>query len=118
MAPTPSKACNIWMEMQDLIGLARNWPYNIRRLMWAREWNEWDRVIIAGFAWVNGLYEPLIYEWAFLRRIFTPGSERHQHMRSIFRGLDDGRYTYLWAWNVTSGRYEYMDGRPRTQSKK
>ena len=50
MAPTSSKKCQLWMDMQDLIGIARNWPYNVRRLMWSREWNQWDRVIIAAFA--------------------------------------------------------------------
>ena len=118
MAPTPSKICQIWMDMQDLIGIARNLSYNIRRLMWIREWNQWDRVIIAAFAWVNGLCEQFVYEWAFLRRILTPGSEHHQHMLTFFRRFDDGGYRYSWAWNVTTGRYEYMDGRPRTPSKK
>ena len=105
-----SATYTLWREIQDIVGEARFWPRNIRILFWSRRLHHWGRIQVAAFVWVNGLNPEVFYEWCFLRTIFIPGSESRRHFINLFNYFEEGRQYNLWAWNMSTGRYEYLDG--------
>ena len=107
------KIFETWKLMQDIVGKASAWPKNIRRLFWTRCVKHFDRIIMAAFVYVNGLNPEIFFEWAELLHVFRDSSGL-RHCQNLFKLFDNGRYSKaLYAYNITTGRYEYIDGSPR-----
>ena len=88
---------SLWRDIQYVIGEARLWPFSIRRLFWTRDLHHFDRVLLATFAWVNGLPPEMLYEWLALRRSIILGGERHRHLINVscaYLGLTFYALTY------------------------
>ena len=49
-----------WRDIQDIIGRAAQWPFQVRRLFWSSGLRHWDRIIICTFCFVNGLI-PIVF---------------------------------------------------------
>ena len=75
--------CRIWFMIQDQIGPARLWPTSLRKLMWQKHISYWDRIMIAVFAWVNGLHPGLLFQWMKFRGCLRNQDERHRHLKSV-----------------------------------
>ena len=103
---------HLWMDIQDVIGPARLWPYRIRALFWTRNLNHFQRILIAAFVWVNGLNPVIFMEWAALMHLCRDRIATN-HFIALFRLFESVNYR-LYAYNVTMGRYEYLDGQVRT----
>ena len=103
----------LWRDMQDIIGKASEWPRNIRRLFWGKSLHYWERIQVAAFVWVNGLNPDVFFDWCFLRAMFVPGSDHHNHFIHLFNYFEEGRNYNLWAWNISTSRYEFLDRRIR-----
>ena len=99
------------MDIQDVIGKAKLWPLNIRRLFWTHNLQHWDRILIAGFCYINGLNPIMLMEWADLMGLCRDGSARRR-LEALYRLFESRNYR-LYAFNVTLGRYEYLDGSVR-----
>ena len=52
-----------WLEIQDLVGAASNWPRSVRLYMRTKNLHHWGRVMLVAFAWVNGLHQDVLFEW-------------------------------------------------------
>ena len=56
----------LWRDIQDIIGIASEWPRNIRRLFWGKSLHYWERIQVAAFVWVNGLNPDVFFDWCFV----------------------------------------------------
>lgn len=99
----------LWRDLQDVVGPARLWPYNIRKLFWKKNLKHWERILLAAFAYVNGLNPEMFLDWVKLMGLCRDNSGI-RHFTAFFRLVDSGRMYKLYAYNVTNNRYEYLDG--------
>lgn len=102
-----------WMLIQDIIGPARLWPHTIRRLFWTTNVTHFNRIILSAFVYVNGLNPEIFYEWIACIGLARDRAANN-HFRALFTLFHNGHYQKsLYAYNVSSGRYEYLDGTVR-----
>ena len=99
----------LWTDLQDIIGKANLWPLKIRKLFWTRNVKHFDRLLIAAFAYVNGLNPVVFMEWADLIQMCRDQAARN-HFIAIFKLFEEGRNYRLYAYNVTLNQYQYIDG--------
>ena len=95
-----------WTIIQDIIGHAKQRPHSTRRLFWTKHLKHWDRLLISTFVYVNGLNPDIFLEWAHLLDL---GRDFEALLKTVFQN----RTYNMYAWNVTTGRYEYIDGTVR-----
>ena len=101
-----------WMDIQDVIGKASKWPHHIRKLFWTHNIRNFDRLLVATFVRVNGLNPEQFMEWAMLMHLCRDNSAV-RHFRFLFNAFENSnnpRYQKYYSWNVTTGRYEHVDG--------
>lgn len=102
-----------WRDIQDIIGQAKLYPKIIRRLFWTKNLSHFERFLLTVFAYVNGLEITILLEWGSLLGLWKHESAQH-HVRDLTRRFSDGQYgKQYYAYNVTMGRYEYIDGTVR-----
>ncbi|CAC5359305.1 unnamed protein product [Mytilus coruscus] len=85
----------LWRDLKDVVWPARSWPYNIRQLFWKKNLKDWKRILLAAFAYVNGLNPEMLLDWAKLMGICRDNSGI-RHFTAFFR---------LDAYNVSNNRY-------------
>ena len=98
--------------MQDIIGPANQWPYRVRRLFWTKHIQHWDRLVICAFVYVNRLNPDIFLEWAHLLDLGRDSSA-YRHFEALLKTVFPNRTYNMYAWNVTTSRYEYLDGTAR-----
>lgn len=99
-----------WTLIQDIIGDCHRWPRKIRRVFWKKEAKHWERIMIATFAFVNGLAPSLLEHWLGIVNFPT---QRKVHIMYLVHKYEENPRCYrLYAWNVTMQRNEWLDGRP------
>ena len=113
MAARLCSTFTLWSEIQDLVGVATAWPAAIRAAFWTRDLNHWMRTRVVAFAWINGLHIDVLLQWATNVGMAQFGSPGYRHMEGLHQKIQDGKKYTLWAWNVTLGRYEMLDGTPK-----
>lgn len=104
MSSRSSRIYRLWM--------VNLWPLSIRRLFWTRPLRHWQRILICTFAYVNGLDPEVLIEWVLLLRLLNNESGV-RHIQSFFILVERGTNYTLYSWNVSTRRYEWLDGRPR-----
>lgn len=109
--PLINKEYELWMDIQEIIGNATHWPRKIRELFWTKKLNHWERVLITAFVYVNGLHPDVFLEWAELKCLYVT-QEQYCHMTYLLNRYLTTPYK-RYAWNVTMGRYENIDGSPK-----
>ena len=97
-----------WTIIQDIIGPAKQWPHSTRRLFWTKHLKHWDRLLISTFVYVNGLDPDIFLEWAHLLDLGRDASA-YRHFEALLKTVFPDRTYNMYAWNVTTGRYEYND---------
>lgn len=75
---------NLWSNIQDIVGPAREWPYLIRRLFWTPDLRHFQRILIVTFAFVNGLNPVLCLEWVDVMHLARDRAARN-HFHALFR---------------------------------
>ena len=105
----------LYKEIQDIIGPAKSWPLRVqnwflfgvpKRVGTAHRL----RPLMATFFYVNGL-NPLVFdEWCAFDTDSHPMVDR-SHYRWLFRSFERGFMSYAYAWNVSQGEYQYLDGK-------
>lgn len=98
-----------WREIQDIIGDASEWPHRIRRLFWTTNIRNFERLLVAAFSYVNGLHPDILMNWASLMNLCRDQAAV-RHFAYLFRAFDNKKYQKYYAWNVTTRRYEHVDG--------
>lgn len=99
----------LWQDIQDLIGPARKWPRNIRRLFWTKNVKHFDRVLLAAFVYVNGLNPIVFLEWVDMSSMCRDKAARN-HLAAILHMFEKGYYYKLYAYNVCMRSREWLDG--------
>lgn len=103
---------DLWRDIQDIIGTSSLWPEHIRRLFWTRDISNVQRLLICAFCYVNGLNPQVFLQWATLLHLFRDNGARN-HAIYLFAAFHQNRYRYLYGYNITNNRYEYLDGSVR-----
>ena len=101
-----------WRDIQEIIGDAHKWPAIVRKLFWTQGVKHFDRLILATFVLVNGMNPEQFMDWARLMRLGRDEAA-YRHFEYLFRTLPDQNNKSLYAYNVTTNRYEYINGEPR-----
>lgn len=100
----------LWTNIQDIIGPANVWPFLIRRLFWTRNVKHFNRILLAAFVYVNGLNPDIFLEWVQINQLARDRAA-YNHFCALFRLFERGHYgASLYGWNVSNGRYEYLNG--------
>lgn len=102
-------------KIQDIIGPSSQWPRQIQN--WFHNGIPAGygtsckrRPLFAAFFWVNGLNPEVLYDWCLLKPNSHPG-DAVTHYKWLFEAFARGDLQYLYSWNVSQGRYEYLNGR-------
>ncbi len=103
---------SLWSDIQEIIGPARRWPFQIRRLFWTRNLDHFQRILVCTFCFVNGLNPVVFKEWASLMHLRRDRAAE-SHIAALFNLFEGGNYYRLYSYNVTMNQYEYLDGTPR-----
>ena len=64
------KICETWHLIQDLIGNAKHWPLKVRKYFWSKNLNNFERLVITAFIFINGLPPNIFFEWCELLKLF------------------------------------------------
>ena len=72
-----------------------------------------ERLIMAVLVYRNGLNPEIFLKWCDVKGLCR-GVAARRHLKNLLRYFEKGRYVReLYAYNVASGRYSYIDGRER-----
>ena len=64
-----------WLEVQDIVGPASEWPRHVRRTFWGVDFTHWRRIQMCVFVWVNGLHPEIFLEWLVTVKACQMGDE-------------------------------------------
>lgn len=106
----------LWWDIQEIIGPAHLWPRLIRHMFWQRHLRYQQRQIIAAFVFVNGLNPEIFLEWVAIKNLARDHAAV-QHFQYLFSRFEEDptKYGYgLYAYNVTLGHYQKIDGSRHT----
>ena len=84
MATRNQRIHHLWMDIQDIVGPARLWPFQVRRSFWTRGLTHWQRILVCTFSFVNGLNPAVFLEWSGLLHLFR-NQEGMRHVEALFR---------------------------------
>ena len=108
-----ARIIELWIDIQDVVGLQNLWPNRIRDLFWSRNVKYFDRQVVAAFVFVNGLNPEIFLEWVNLIGM-ARDRPAIDHFKWLFRQFEtDPRKFTLYGYNVTNNRYEYINGKIR-----
>ena len=101
-----------WRDIQYIIGEAHRWPVRIRKLFWTQNVQHFDRILLATFVLVNGMNPEQFMDWARLMKLGRDEAA-YRHFDYFFLTIPQQKSQSLYAFNITTGRYEYINGEPR-----
>lgn len=106
-------------EIEDIVGVSTSWPHFMKALFTSKHLSHWNRVVFSAFAFVNGLNPIIVQEYLIVLNNYRPWSEIRE-IRSLLRAFEHcpRNYSTTYAFNVSSGKYEYIDGRLRVYKPK
>ena len=110
--PLPRNICQLWLDIQDIIGPVRKWPPKMRDLFFTKDLSHYQRLKICAFVYVNGLNPDMFWDWnEHFQLVSKPSALRE--CRSWFREFQVNIFKWqnLYQYNVYHNRYEYIDGR-------
>ena len=96
-----------WNVIQDISGPANQWPYLIRSLS-GYLLRLWYRLLISAFVYVNELNPDISLECAYILQLGRDASA-YRHFEAFLRTVFPNRTYNMYALNVTTRRYEYID---------
>ena len=98
--------------MQDLIGEAKLWPKNIRKLFWKKNVKYFERFMLCLFVYINGLQQDIFIGWCELMGLLRDHAAK-SHIISLFSDFDRkimDQHQKYYSFNVTTRKYEYLNG--------
>lgn len=109
-----SQQKQLFNEIQDIIGPYQLWPrqvqyWFVRGIPSGYGTSCKRRPLFAAFFWVNGLNPEVLYDWCSLNSTNHP-HDAVSHYRWLFDAFNRCQLQYLYSWNVSQGRYEYLNG--------
>ena len=84
----------------------------IRSLFWTQGLTHFQRILLATFVLVNGLNPEQFLDWVRLMNL-CKDDHGYKHLEYLFTALPEKNYQGLYAYNITTNRYEYVNGHPR-----
>lgn len=114
------KIYELWMDIQDVIGPAKNWkPKAIRTLFWSKNIKNYQRFRLAAFVYLNPLPHYMFFEWVDLMGLCRDTAAR-AHLKYLLKSFDEGKYSYAWGWSTIACRFLCVKGEnknfPRSQT--
>ena len=109
--PLPRKICNLWEDIQDIIGPVKKWPPKMREMWFKSELDHFQRLKVCAFVFVNGLNPDIFFEWADFFNLLKDRTALRE-CRIWFQEFE----TKVWKWdqiyqyNVYHHRYEFING--------
>ena len=110
--PLPKKICELWLDMQEIIGTVRKWPPKIRNLFFTANLTHYQRLKVCAFVYVNGLNPVMLFEWNEYFGLVTK-ADALRECKNWFREFDTSVFKWqdMYQYNVYHHRYEFIDGR-------
>ena len=110
--PLPRRICELWLDIQDIIGPVKKWPPKMRNLFFTEHLRHHQRLQICAFVYVNGLNPEFLFEWADQFKLFKDANARRE-CDNWFKEFDTNcfKWDQIYQFNVYHHRYEYIDGR-------
>ena len=68
--PLPRRICQLWLDIQDIIGPVRKWPPKMRNLFFKKYLTHYECLKVYAFVYVNGLNPEFLWEWAKYFKLF------------------------------------------------
>lgn len=104
----------LYQEIQDIIGPASQWPWNVHQwflhgIPQGTGQSHRLRPLFVAFFYVNGLNPIVLNEWCSLDGAAHPMMAR-THYTYLYSSFERGHLKYMYAWNVTMGHYQYING--------
>ena len=106
------KICQLWLDIQDIIGPVCNWPPKIRNLFFTDNLTHYQRLKVCAFVYVNSLNPVMLFKWnEHFRLVMKPDAQRE--CRNWFKEFDTNVFKWqdMYQYNVYHHRYEFIDGR-------
>ena len=113
-----SKDYHLWKDIQDIIGPATLWPFQIRKNFWNNKIAHFNQITLCAFSYINGLNPLVLLQWFRLISVTSIGDDRERHIIYLFKSFAEGKYKGLYSWNIYNGRYETIDGPIRMYERK
>ena len=110
--PLPKKICQLWLDIQDIIGPVHNWPPKIRNLFFTANLRHYQRLKVCAFVYVNGLNPVMLFEWNEHFGLVTKPDALWE-CRNWFKEFDTNVFKWqdMYQYNVYHDKYEFIDGR-------
>ena len=108
--PLPWRICQLWLDIQDIVGPVRKWPPKMRNLFFTGHLSHYERLKVCAFVYVNGLNPEMFFEWSEHFQLISDQEALHE-CKAWFKEFE----TAIWKWgeiyqfNVYHHRYEYID---------
>ena len=108
----------MWVLLQDLLGNCNEWPFNIRKLFQTKHLNNYQRLLITAFIFINGLDPEIFFEWCQLLGLLRDNSA-YRHVRYLLdKFLNSNKYDHtIYGYSVIKNKYVYINGHTRFYNK-
>ena len=103
------KICQLWLDIQDIIGPVHNWPPKIRNLFFTNNLTHYQRLKICTFVYVNSLNPVMLFEWnEHFRLVTKPDALRE--CRNWFKEFETNVFKWqdMYQYNVYNHRCEFI----------
>ena len=110
--PLPRNICQLWLDIQDIIGPVCKWPPKMRDLFFTKDLSHYQRLKICAFVYVNSLNPDIFWDLNDHFELVSKPSALLE-CRSWFCEFQVNIFKWqnLYQYNVYHNRYEYIDGR-------
>ena len=110
-----SQEYRLWVTIGDVIGEAKNWPKEMRKLFWTPNLKNFQRFLVCLFSYINGLHPDILLEWVTMKGLCRDMQAYH-HIRYLMDDLEfkPAKYKKYYQYNVSLGRYENVLGEEKT----
>lgn len=107
----------LFLDIQDIVGDQKKWPVCVKVAFFSKELTHLQRIIIASFAFVNGLHVSFVSRLLYLVNVHRDYNEVRKVVALInsFESAP-GKYKY-YQYNVSAGRYEFISGKVKVYGK-
>ena len=110
--PLPCSICQLWLDIQDIIGPVKKWPPKMCHLFFTRDINHYQRLKVCAFVYVNVLNPDMFLEWNEHFQIVKK-EDALRECKNWFKEFDCNLFKWqeIYQYNVYHNRYEFIDGR-------
>ena len=112
--PLPRRICDLWLDIQDIIGPVIKWPPKMRDLWFTAGLTHYQHLKVCAFVYVNRLNPEIFFEWAEHFKLLKSESALRE-CKSWFKEFETNVFKWedIYQYNVYHHRYEFISGKVR-----